>query len=208
MCNIKFIKVKSLLKLVSLSLTVLLFSCCKTEAQENEKEKDTRKDISYTDNFACVSNSYLQMDGYTLFFNRIAGGYSYWKSVNKNAFFFSLCTSDSLSANYQHYATFSIITEKMEPEQFFQKGVREIHSIRIDYFTYFIGGGEFEVEYYDTRSVLTWDTVSYVNRLFEGKGSIEIMDTLQVKHIYDGRIQCFPPQKIEFEFDYKKYFYE
>lgn len=192
---------KSLLKLASLSLSVLLFSCCKTEAQENEK--DARENIRYTDNIISETNSYLQMDSSTHYFRSIEGGYFYLKSVNKNAFYFSMGNSDSLSIRI---ASIIILTEIMEPEEFFQKSVRDIHSIRIDYYTDLVGGKEYVVKYYDTRSVFTWDTVSYVNRRFHGKGSIEIMDTLYIEHLDNGNIQCFPPQKIEFQF--KKYYYE
>jgi hypothetical protein len=201
---------KSILKLISLTFCILLSSSCKTEAQEGELENNTR-DYRYTDYSASETNTYLQVDDSVFYFDRIEGGYFFSKSANKNAFFFFLSNSDTLNFNNINcYTTYvNILTERMEPEVFFQKGVRIINFIRIRY-GHTVDGIRIEPKYYDTQSILIWDTVSYENRKFYGKGSIEIMDSLYIKNpyypYYGIDIHCYPPQKIEFEFN--KYNYE
>jgi len=126
------------------------------------------------------------------------GVYYYISKYNKNAFNFALHNS----LNYlQNPVRVSILTEVIKPEVFFQKGIREINTLYLHNDPY-INGGSMQSEYYVIPAVFIWDTVSYENRRFKGKGSLEIMDTLYTNYqnTYSYSNTYYPPQKIEFEF--------
>jgi len=77
----------------------------------------------------------------------------------------------------------------------FKKKIYEIDSIHIDNNPIKIGGFPYNYEYLKTYSVFAWETVSYEDRIFQGKGFFEIIDTL---FAYYQDVCCLP-RKIEFE---------
>ena len=184
--------VKKLLNLFFLfGVSILLCTTCKKE--EPEIFERPLFYHSYTDYVGSNTDSYVQVGDSTYYFHYIEGGYlSYRGRENKNCFYFGL-----LSENHsQNPIKVRIDTKIIKPEVFFQKGTIEIDSIRILNAPSMVGGS-YRVEYYTTRSVFTWDYVSYENRTFKGRGSLEIKDTLYIN--YPDTVY-YPPQKIEFEF--------
>ena len=182
---------KTLVKL--LCITVGLLFLCVT-CKKNEQDKDTY--ISYTDCIISTTNSYVQINDSIYNFTHIEG--SYGSCDDKSLFYFTL--SDS---SHNHFQV-SILTDRMNPEIFFQKGTKESNLVNIYYGPMLIGGGPI-IEYAEIRSVLTWNSVFYEDRIFKGKGSFELRDTLHTVfpsgtgYLHQEEI-CFPPQKIEFEF--------
>jgi hypothetical protein len=187
---------KRSVKILSLAVcTALLSVSCRPEKPEKESEINVGIDYTpLTNNVESNTNSYIQVGDSVYKFNSIEGiYYCYMPTFNNNAFYFRLMDS---AYKYSHSIMFEIFTEVMQPEIFFQKGVWKTNTLYINNEALSRQELSYRKEYYDTRAVLTWDTVSYENRNFKGKGSFEIMETLYTDYpeIY------YPPQKIEFEF--------
>lgn len=190
---------KILIQLFCLTSCILLFTTC--QKKESHKEQDI-EDYCYTEVVQSFTNTYVQMGDTTYHLNCMEGSYCYISTFDKNVFYFSV--SDSLNP-YQNPFDVMILTEAMKSDIFFQKGVKQIDTLYI-HSNPLIIGGSIDVPYYAIRALFTWDTISYENRRFEGKGSLETMDTLYTD--YQDTHHCpntyYPPQKIEFEFKNKE----
>jgi len=189
---------KALVKLLSLSVCVVLL-CATCKKKEPEFYERPLVNHSLTDYVESSTNSYVQVDDSIYYFHLIRGCYSSYRGrLNKNAFSLYL-----QSPNFDRpYINISVLTEIIKPESFFQKGIRKIDSMYIEKKYLSLGEGSPRVEYYSTQSLLTWDTVFYENKRFNGKGSLEILDTLYTNYqnTYHHPSTYYPPQKIEFEF--------
>ena len=188
---------KGLVKIFSLSVCVVLLSTnCKKRRCECEKEMENDY-YCYTDYVGNLANSQVQVGDTVYYFDAMEGYYCYTPRFDKNTFGFFMNSFNYL----QNPIRVSILTEKMAPEIFFQKGILEIDTLYIHNDPLIVGGA-MHSEYYAVHAIFTWDTVFYENRIFKGNGSIEIMDTLYTN--YQDTFYCpntyYPPQKIEFEF--------
>ena len=182
---------KTLIKLLCLTVCVLVFATCQEKPEEkpiNKPEKPVEPD--YTVVASSTTNSYFQVGDSIWNFEFINGSCTARSPLfNMNSFNMQL--RDSFT---DFCAKFEIFIEEMQPSIFFQKGARKIDTLHIGIRGQYLGC--YYEEYHNARSVFTWDIISYENRGFQGKGSLEIMDTLYTKFskLY------YPPQKIEFEF--------
>ena len=181
---------KTLFRLFCLVVCIIfLFATCRPD--DPEISESHLFYYSYTGNVKSNTNSYVQISDSTYYWYYIEGNYGYYRGkFNKNSFNFRLL--------YSHLNPFTVTidTEIIDANLFFKKGIRKIDSIHILNAS-LMNGGKYRIEYYPTRSVFSWDTVSYENGIFNGKGSLEIKDTLYINY---PEFIYLPPQKIEFEF--------
>ena len=192
---------KALVKLLGLMVCIILIciTCKKVEPKEEPHILpcgciiDDDSSFHYTDCIESNTNSFFQIGDSVYNLNFINGLYFFAGYENANNF--SLFFRDTLISGTSFH--FEMFTEKIQPEDFFQKGSRIIDIMRISC----IGIG---IDAKTTQSVFTWDSVFYEDKKFKGTGSIEIIDTLFAKYgmeYYPPReIPYFPPQKIKFEF--------
>ena len=179
---------KNLFKILGLTVCMLLLlATCKKDEPTEEPHVGCEgcMIICYTEHVVSITDSNLQIVDSIYSFNRIVG--EYCPHVENNIFFLNLSNS------YTDVVNFKISIEKMEPEVFFQKGVYEIDNLDIGTS---ININDFYGNLNRIHSTFTWDSISYVNRRFQGKGSLEIIDTLYT----DNPDVYYPPQKIKFEF--------
>jgi hypothetical protein len=187
---------KTLVKLFSLSVCIILL-CTSCHKKKIDKESEIHVGLSYsplTCNVESSTNSYIQVSDSVYNFNSIEGMYYSHKPTSNN-YVFNIGLKDT-ERRSSPFITFDIFTEVMDPELFFQKGIFEINTMCIHNEGLSITDLFYCKSYYDILSIFTWDTIFYENGGFQGKGSLEIKDTLYTKYsnIY------YPPQKIEFEF--------
>ena len=177
------------------SVCILCTTCNKTEQEKEPKIHVGIDNRCYTNIIKCATNSQFQVGDSLYFFDSIEGIYCNNYLFQKNVFEIELVNSlrsvqiDSLSIYKNDKVWLSIFTKMMEPEVFFQKGIWEIDTLGIS-------SNGINKRHFGIHAVFIWDTVFYEDRMFKGKGSLEIMETLYTNNpnIY------YPPQKIEFEF--------
>jgi hypothetical protein len=173
----------------------LFISCRKTESGKNQEIVVGGIYLPLTNNMESTTNSYVMVGNSSYCFNSIEGVYySYKPTFNNNVFCFRLMSSEH---KHSQSIKFEIFTGVIQPESFFQKGIRKVDTFYIHNDCLSNHELNYRKEYHNIQSVFTWDTVFYENRLFKGKGSFEIMETLYT----DYQSIYYPPQKIEFEFN-------
>ena len=195
---------KTSFKILSLVVcTLLLFVSCHS-GEETEIYERPLFYHSFTDYVGSPTNSYVQVGDSTYYFHFVESDYSSYRGrTNENIFYLWLFSPNLHQDTGSFNIHIGIHTDMIKPENFFQKGVRKINSIDIRKRyekDYVVSEGFKSIEYTYTKSLFTclftWDTIVYENRIFKGKGSLEILDTL-----YFGEQDVYyPPQKIEFEF--------
>jgi hypothetical protein len=186
-------------KIVNLfGLICLLFLLITCQPNEEEFEGGTFYRILVKEESS--TNSYIQVSDSLVNFNQIEGCYGCFRGEINRYFFYFILTNSLNSEEYPlNYFRIDLNTKTMPPEDFFQKRRWEIDSYINHHTPGSIGSNYLPPQegYCATQCVFTWDSISYENNTFKGKGVLEIKDTLSFDiptHFY------YPPQKIEFEF--------
>lgn len=184
--------------LIIVTVCIGFFATCHKKEPDKAPVID---DFCYTNVIQSFTNTNVQIGDTIYHLNCMEGSYCYNSTLNKNVFYFSLSDSSEYFLYNYNPVSVRVLTEAMKPEIFFQKGVIQIDTMHI-HNDPVINGGSMYSQYYAIRAVFTWDSVSYENRSFKGKGSLETLDTLYTD--YQDTSRCpntyYPPQKIEFEF--------
>jgi hypothetical protein len=173
-----------------ISIFLLFIACSKKEDTNN-----TAKNIivgglyyPYTGIVTSSTNTTINISDTIYHFNRIeAGYYSYKPTANQNFFIMTFIdTLDSKGIPVQ----LEIFTRPMNPADFFQKSSFTIDSV-------ILANTNVSDNFFNANAILKWDTASFENFSFKGKGYFEIIDTLHSKIIPS---RFYPDQRINFEF--------
>jgi len=221
MCNVKLLKMKSLLKTLSLTFCIILLLNSKIEAQmqlfkllvddlkaEAQRRNPTPAQIFYDEFERLQANTKakVQIKDSIHYFNLV--DLCYW-GIDTNINHFLITFKDS-TRNPPLFIQFVLFIDNKVPEVFFRDGSWSIDSMHIV--------NAFSVEWYFSQSnhyggisvLFSWEDLVYKKKLKNetdslftekkylqhGKGTLEIMDTIYAEfpEIY------YPPQKIVFEF--------
>ncbi len=147
---------------------------------------------SYTNYISLPYSSNLIISDSLYQFNQIEGiYYSHQPTSNQNVFLLSI--NDTASATPTS-VKMELLTPFISPEAFFKKGKLEIDSLIIGKTQ---NASSIFENYYTIDASLTWETVTFENRQFKGKGYIEFKQKLQ--GVLDAST-WYPAQIFYFEF--------
>jgi hypothetical protein len=179
--------------LILISIISLQFICC-------DKKKDSSDEgiiiggvyNNYTKNVQNNFASQFTINDSTYYFQKLdASLYSHQPTSKQNVFIISLI--DTIHPIYG-ILELRIFTDLMTPEDFFKAGTFDIDSIQINHFLYKIN---FTDDPWGIEAIFTWETSSYENMSFKGKGSFEIINYADGPYLSGA---YYPAQKINFEF--------
>jgi hypothetical protein len=175
--------------LLLISIFFLFISCSKKDNNNTDKNINVGGlYYSYTGLVTSSTSTTINISDSIFQFNRIeAGYYSFKPTANQNVLemtFFDTLNSKGKTVQLK------IFTRPMNPAIFFQKSSSTIDSI-------ILASSGVSENFFTANAILKWDTASYVNFSFKGKGHLDIIDTLRSK--IEPR-KFYPCQKITFEF--------
>jgi hypothetical protein len=173
-----------------LFLSALFLSACTKESPDNTEHQIIVGGlyVPYTEMVISATNSVINISDSIYQFNRVeASYYSFQPTSNQNIF--EITFIDTLSSPGKH-VKFDIFTRFVTAGDFFQKSSIAVDSI-------ILASTSFSENFFNANAVLTWDTASFGNFSFKGKGCIELTDTL--KCTFDPAIY-YPKQRINFVF--------
>ena len=180
--------------LVIPALFAFILTGCEKESQnENTNIHWGGAYSSYTHYISLPYSSNLIISDSIYQFNQIEGVYySHQPSSNQNVFLLSINDTASKTPTS---VKMELLTPFISPEVFFKKGKLEIDSLIIGKTQ---NASSIYENFYPIDASLTWETVTFENRQFKGKGYIEFKQKLQ--GVLDANT-WYPAQIFYFEFN-------
>lgn len=185
--------------IVFLMLTAFIFSSCKDESKDemskvvDEEQVSTIRMFNKDSSTINVSDKQLVTNWVESYF------YTHKPITNQSVFNVSISKTTEIENTDIRTIGFSLYLPPVAPEKFFTSGIYPVDSVNIEFVTRNSIGFETKWEnFQDAKALLKWETASYADKRFKGKGSITLSKKLTFKngpHIY------FPSQTITFNIE-------